>query len=108
MVYLLILAKLLLMFQLLLISQSRGIDILKELEAMHRLFGNLNESSPPLDKLTEIFGNLQRFTTTTTASIMKQRFNVENTGTTQVMESTKYPRYIPVMNPGSRHTHSWI
>jgi len=91
------------MFQLLLINQSQGINISKELETIRRLY-NFNESSQ-LGELTESFGYKEGFTTT--ASIIREKFYVTSgTSTMEVQDSTKYPRYIPVMNPGSRFSHT--
>jgi len=86
------LPRLLLMFQLLFINPSLGNNSSKEL-----IFKN--ESSSQFDKSTEIFGDTKLFVTTTTGRV------VEDTGTMEVQKTTKYPKFIPVINPGSRHNH---
>jgi len=96
------LARLLLMFLVLFKCQfSHGVSVSKDIEVMRKLY--LNQTNN-FDKLAEIFGNLTHFEATTPASLMKAKAFLDNIGTTVVQETTKYPKYIPVMNPGSRYT----
>jgi len=97
------LARLLLMFLVLFNCQySHGVSVSKDIEVIRKLY--LNETNN-FDKLAEIFGNLTHFATTP-ASLMKAKAFLENISTTVVQETTKYPKYILVMNPGSRFTYT--